>query len=214
MIILNKTMKIDKFLWRKKRQHWRITELWIYCFIYLLITIYQWCEKLHQSNSGVQHDGINNNVLLDIKEMHSIDVWKPSVEMVVSMTYIEHPPWVLFKVQAILQKMLKYLILKVLMNSLTSFILVNEFLLPLLVCKGDIEHFIPLMIAHMECSFHFQYVYLKSRPHNRHGNHKAQWNKHSSLVLWWYLMLFRDLHNLKLYLALEELYGCLLWPRS
>jgi hypothetical protein len=53
--------------------------------------------------------------------------------------------------------MLKHLILKVQVNSLASFILVNEFLLPLLVCRGDIEHFIPLMIAHMECLFHFQY---------------------------------------------------------
>jgi hypothetical protein len=104
--------------------------------------------------------------------------------------------------------MFKYLILKMQVNSLASFILINEFLLPLLVCRGDIEYFNPLMIAHMECLFHFQYVYLKSKPHNRHGNHKAQWNKHLGLVLWWYFMLFRDLHNFELCLALEELYSC------
>jgi hypothetical protein len=134
--------------------------------------IYHWCEKLHQSNSGVDHDGINNNVPFDIKEMHLIDVWKPSLETMVSIPYIEHHPWVLFQVHAILQKTLKYLILKMLVNSLTSFMLVNESLLPLLICKGDVDYFIPFTMAHMECSFHFQFVYFKSRPRNRHKNHK------------------------------------------
>ncbi len=61
----------------------------------------------------------------------------------------------------------------------------------------------PLLVPHLECLFHFQYINFQGWSTHCHGDRPVKGNVHASFIFWCNLVLVQDLHGLELVMDLH-----------